>query len=136
MKHDAEGGYASILVLGMCVLCFAIAGLAVDGMRLLLERRSLQGLVDSAARAGASRLDRSDLYRNGATARLDGDQARARILEMLARRPGSDATISVSSTGVRVEVRATVEPTFLRAVGIGALPVRASAQAEPVFGEP
>lgn len=136
MKHHAERGYASILVLGMCILCFAIAGLAVDGMRLLLERRSLQGLVDSAARAGASRLDQSELYRNGGTARLDGDSARARVAEILARRPGSDTSIWVSATGVRVEVRATVKATFLRAVGIGALPVRAAAEAQPVFGEP
>lgn len=136
MKRGGEGGSAAILVLGMCLFCFAVAGLAVDGMRSLLERRALQGLADSAARAAASRIDPAELYRGRAGIHLERNAARARAAELLDRRPVASSRISVSSRVVRVEVRSTVETTLLRAVGIDALPVGASAEAQPVFGEP
>ena len=136
MRVSTESGHASILVLGTCFICFAVAGLAVDGMRVLLERRSLQALADSAARAGASVLDVEQLYRGrSATAGLDPERARSRAAEMLERRPLDRAEIWASTARVLVEVRRTIDPTFLRAIGIRGLPVRASAAAEPVFGE-
>ena len=135
MRIATESGHASILVLGTCFLCFAVGGLAVDGMRVLLERRSLQSLADSAARAGASMLDVERMYRGGSVARLDPEKARRRAADILQRRPLDRAAISASPGRVLVEVRRTIEPSFLRAVGIGGLPVRASSTAEPVFGE-
>lgn len=136
MRPATEGGHASILVLGTCLVCFAVGGLAVDGMRVLLERRSLQALADSAARAGASMLDVDDMYRDGpGAAGLDAEKARRRVAEMLEGRPLDRAAVSASTARVLVEVRRTIDPTFLRAVGIRGLPVRASAAAKPVFGE-
>jgi hypothetical protein len=52
-----ERGQIAVLALGLALVVFAIAGLAVDGTRAFLARRSLQNLADAAALAGAGELD-------------------------------------------------------------------------------
>ena len=128
-----EDGQAAILVLAMTFLSFAVAGLAVDGARVLLARRSLQSIADSAATAGASRLEGTSLY-SGAHPELDPESAQRRALGLIDGRV-DEVSVSASESLVRVEVRTRVAASFLRVVGIRTLPVRAVATAEPVFGE-
>lgn len=136
MRTGDESGQATILVVGVCLVCFAVGGLAVDGMRVLLERRALQSLADSAARAAASSLDLTEAYGAGTIdVGLDADAARGRAARMLDGRTLESASVSVSETSVVVEVRREIAPTFLRAVGISTLRVSAAAAAKPVFGE-
>ena len=131
-----EGGYASILVLGMTLVAIGVAGLAVDGTRAFLFRRTLQNAADAAALAGASEIDRTALYSSGGSdVVIDADAARERAAEWLARRSiATRAAVLADDAGVRVRLEGEVETTFLRIVGIESLPVGAESLAEPVAG--
>lgn len=133
-----ERGSMSVLVLGLALVTFAIAGVAVDGTRVFLFRRSLQNVSDSVATAAASELDGSRYYRSGGSAvRLDGDSAHA-VGSRFAAARNLDAQMSLRVTGGRVVVvmRGEVATTFLGLVGLDAIPVAASSTAVPVPGRP
>jgi Flp pilus assembly protein TadG len=123
-----------MLVLGFALIVVAVAGLAVDGTRAFLFRRSLQNAADSSALAGAGELDASSFYASGGRATvLAPAQARAVALSWLAKRglPAS-AAVAADPTGVRVVLRGRVSTSFLAVVGLSAIPVAAEARAEPV----
>ena len=137
-RLSRETGSASVLVVGLALVTFAISGVAVDGTRALLFRRSLQNVCDAVALSASSQLDESRYYRSGGDAvRLDPGAARAVAARAAALR-GLDARLSVSTNGSRVEVvlRGEVATTFLGLVGIDSIPVAASATASPVPGRP
>jgi hypothetical protein len=134
----SESGQTTVLVLGFAVICFAIAGLALDGTRAWLYRRTLQNAADASVLAGAAELDRSVYYASaGKVVEVDenaaGDAAGAWL-----RRRGlpADASIEADATGVRVELRGAIDTTFLRLIGVTRLPVAAVARAEPLAGAP
>ena len=133
-----DNGSASVLVLGMALVTFAISGVAVDGTRAFLLRRSMQNACDSIALAAAARLDESVYYRSGGdVVRVDPRAARE-VAASSAIARGLDARLSVSTTGGRVEVvlKGEVATSFLGLVGIDSVPVAASATASPVAGRP
>ena len=126
----------TLLVLGLALVAFAVAGLAVDGTRAWLARRTLQNAADSSALAGASEIDESVFYRSGGrTVVLDPGRARLVAVDWLGRR-GIDvrSRIETDRQGVRVLLTGDVPTTFLGLVGIRALPVAAQATAEPLEG--
>ncbi|HVM35392.1 MAG TPA: pilus assembly protein TadG-related protein [Actinomycetota bacterium] len=131
-----EQGQATVFVLGMSLVCFAVAGVAVDGTRAFILRRTLQNAADASALAGASELDRGALYSDGRIV-LDPTKARSAAARWLTRR-GIAAEVAIDVTGdrVRVYVRDRVDATFLTLVGIDVLPVAAEARAAPVAGAP
>ena len=133
-----ERGQTLILVLGFALICFAVAGLALDGTRAWLFRRTLQNAADAAALAGAAELDRAAYYSSaGRTIVLDASAARAAAGKWLAKRGlPVDAVVDAGADGVRVEVRGQIDTTFLRLIGVLRLPVAAVASAEPVAGAP
>lgn len=133
-----EAGQTTILVLGLALVCFAIAGVAVDGTRAWLYRRTLQNAADASVLAGAAELNRGSYYASaGDMVELDAAAARAAAGDWLGKRGlPVDVSIAADPTGVRVEVRGAVDTTFLRLVGVGELPVAAVAHAEPVPGSP
>ena len=136
MNPRDQQGHVTVLVLGVCLVCLMVGGLAFDGMRLLLERRSLQSLADAAARAGASRIDLDAVYAHGGSiVPLNEKDALVRVREMLKSSRVRGISVSIDDVTVSVELRGLVEPTFLRMVGVRSLPVRASSAAAPVFGE-
>ena len=137
-RFRCDTGSVSVLALGLALVTFAISGLAVDGTRVLLFRRSLQNASDSIALAAASELDESRYYRSGGDAiRVDSGAARS-VAESSAAARGLDARLSVRSTAGRIEVvlRGEVATTFLSVVGIDSIPVAASATASPIPGPP
>jgi hypothetical protein len=131
-----EAGQITILVLGLAVVCFAIAGVAVDGTRAWLYRRTLQNAADASVLAGGSELNRAAYYGSaGDIVELDAEAARAAAGSWLAKRGlPVDASITADATGIRVEVQGAVDTTFLRLVGVAELPVAVVARAEPVAG--
>ena len=133
-----EDGQTTILVLGLALVTFAVAGLAVDGTRAFLHRRTLQNAADSAALAAAGEVDR-DLYYSsaGRTVMLDPHAAATAAGRWLRRR-GIRATASfgVSRNSVGVTLTGSVPTTFLGLVGIGEIRVAARATAEPETGSP
>ncbi|HEY7875369.1 MAG TPA: pilus assembly protein TadG-related protein, partial [Actinomycetota bacterium] len=90
-------GQAMVLVLGLALVCFAIAGLAVDGTRVFLARRTLQNAADAAATAGAGQVDAGVYYRTGGRrVVLDESSARSVASRWLARR-GLQADAAITS---------------------------------------
>lgn len=133
----SQSGQVSVFVIGVALICFAIAGVAVDGTRAFLYRRTLQNAADAAALAGASEIDSRAYYSNREEVVLDDAGARAAALEWLARRGlAVSADISATPVLVRVGLSARLNTTFLGLVGIADLPVAAEATAEPLSGPP
>lgn len=131
-----ECGYASILVLGFALIAIAVTGVAIDGTRAFLFRRSLQNSADAAALAGASEIDRRMYYESeGRAVTIDPQRAEARAAEWLQRRGiGASAGISTTDRSVRVVLRAELEMTFLRVIGLSSTRVGAESTAEPRAG--
>ncbi len=135
-KLGGADGQVMLLVLGICLVCFAVAGLAIDGARLWLMRRSFQSAVDAAALAGAGEVDLDRLYASGGVPVLDPHAARLRAVAVLRERGlGERVEVVAVSDAVRASVRGHLDASFLALVGIDRLPVAAEATAEPVAGE-
>ncbi len=136
LRPRSDRGQATILVVGVAVLCMAVAGVTIDGTRLMLQRRQLQNAADSAALAGASALDRSAYYRSdGKVVRLDSSEAKALATAMLGGLPrDTRALVTVSPDQVGVALTTRIPTTFLGLVGIGSLQLNVESEAEPVAG--
>jgi Flp pilus assembly protein TadG len=134
----SEAGQTTVLVLGLALICFAIAGLAVDGTRAWLYRRTLQNAADASVLAGAAELNRDIYYESaGDIVELDVRAAQGAAAVWLAKRGlPLNTAIHADPTGIRVEVRGAIDTTFLGIVGVRELPVAAVARAEPVAGAP
>lgn len=133
-----ERGQTTVLVLGMALLAFAVAGLAVDGTRAWLYRRTLQNAADAAALAGASELDRDAYYGSGGEDVVLDERAseRAAALNLTHRITGARAAIDTTTDRVTVEMRGSVATTFLSLAGIDYIQVAVSADAAPIPGTP
>jgi uncharacterized membrane protein len=133
-----EAGQTTMFVIGIALVCFAVAGLAVDGTRAWLYRRTLQNTADSSALAAAAEIDIADYYRGGGREPgVDITAARSVAVRWVA-----DAGLDVESgyaideTGVVVGLRGRVPTTFLGLIGVQSLPVAVEARAEPRRGRP
>ncbi|HEV2754612.1 MAG TPA: pilus assembly protein TadG-related protein [Actinomycetota bacterium] len=133
MRRADERGQVTVLVLGMALIVFAVAGVAVDGTRAWLLRRSLQNAADAAALAGAGEIDRAAYYASGGSiVRLDPAASEAVAARWLEQR-GLDARASIASSAERVavEMRTELDTTFLALIGVQRLEVAAEADAAP-----
>lgn len=137
-RETNERGQATVLVIGLSLVVFSIAGLAVDGTRAFLFRRSLQNSADAAALAAAAELDQAAYYASGGeVAVLDENAARRSAAEWLQRRGlPLKAEVATAPDRVEVVVRGAVPTTFLSLAGITELPVAARADASPIAGGP
>lgn len=131
-----ESGQVTILALGLALVAFAVSGLAVDGTRAFLMRRTLQNAADAAALAGAAELDAGSYYSSGGREIvLDREEARRKALAWLSRRGiRAAASVVVGESDVSVVLRDEAPVTFLRLVGVGGIPVATQARAEPLPG--
>jgi Flp pilus assembly protein TadG len=138
VSRNDERGQVTVLILGMALLAFAVAGLAVDGTRAWLLRRSLQNAADAAALAGASELDRGTYYASGGRiVTLDPASGEATAKRWLdARGTGAGTVVSATDDGVAVRVSARMQTSFLALVGITTLEVAVEADAVPIAGTP
>jgi Flp pilus assembly protein TadG len=133
----AQDGQATVLILGLALVVFAVTGLAVDGTRAFIARLTLQNAADAAALAGAGELDLSAFYSSGGSRlQLDAPDARALAYSYLdARGYAGGAVVDASEGSVTIVVRDEIATSFLGLVGVDALPVAAEARAEPVPGD-
>jgi hypothetical protein len=131
-----EEGQTTILVLGLAMVVFAVSGLAIDGTRAFLFRRTLQNIADSSVVAAAGEISQKRYYASGGNdLGLDPGQANRTAREWLTRR-GIRLAIRVRATqdGVSVTARAALPSTFLGLIGIHRLPVEVEAAARPLGG--
>lgn len=138
MKHASrpQTGQVSILVLGLAMLLFAVAGVAVDGTRAFLFRRTLQNAADGSALAGAGEVDVDAYFRTaGQEVVLDPLAAHRTALDWLARRGlPAQAAVATDPEGLRVKLMGSIDTSFLGLVGLQSIDVAAEATAEPVDG--
>lgn len=133
MSTTEESGQMAVFTLGMLLVAFAVAGLAVDGARALVARRALQSSGDAAAVAAAGEIDSDLYYRSGGSRiRLQPHRAESIAREVLALRGLDVATqLHPRADGFDVVLRTEVPTTFLRLVGVGSIPVAVTSSAEP-----
>ena len=127
-------GQAAVLTLGLVLVAFSVAGIAVDGTRAFVLRRSLQNAADAAALAGAGEIDRDAYYAsNGRRVALEPQSARRVAASWLAAR-GFEGKFEIASRAdaLSITLQDFVRTTFLALVGISRLPVSAEARAEPL----
>lgn len=136
MRGISEAGQVTPLILGLTLVVLSVSGLAVDGTRAFLLRRSLQNAADAAALAGAGEVDTSVYYSSGGEdVTLEAERATRTALAWLARRRiPMRAAVDTSGDGVRVVLRGKAPTTFLRLVGISQIPVAVEARAAPIPG--
>ena len=133
MKRGDESGQLMVLTMGLALVVFAVAGLAIDGTSAFLIRRSLQNAADSAAVVGASQIDTSLYYGSGGSqVRLNSGRAEVAAIRSLEER-GLRTTTELVAEGnmVTIVLRTGSPTTFLKLVGIDEIPVAVSATARP-----
>ena len=134
--RGGDEGQVTVLVVGLSLVAFAVAGLAIDGTRAFLARRTLQNAADSSALAGASEIDQRAYYLSGGRiVELQPASAREVAARWLSRRGvTARAVVAADERAVRVRLADEVETSFLGLVGIRRIPVGAEAIAEPLPG--
>jgi Putative Flp pilus-assembly TadE/G-like len=132
-----EQGQVSVLALGLALISLVIAGLAVDGTKAFLMRRTLQNAADSASLAGAGEIDRDDYYSSGGQDVGLSVQGAARTArEQLNRRAiDADVSLEVDDDGISLVLRGSSDTLFLGLIGISEVPVAVESNATPITGE-
>jgi len=133
--HTADRGSASVFVVGMIVVLFALAGLVADGGRALNARVEIMDNAEQAARSGANQIDDASLRGSG-TARIDPVAARAKAIEFLSVRGYDPArmTVTADANTVSVEVHETVPTSLLQLAFIDDFEVEGTATARAALG--
>lgn len=134
----SDHGSITLWTLGLAVMVLFLGGISLDLWRVFEIRQDLAAMADSAANAGASRID-GDLYRDTGMIALDEEAARRAAndnldlqqdADKITRRPSPDVSGSVITVTLEGEVEFTLLNIFL--FGEGPVPVSATGSAEAV----
>ena len=131
-----QPGVALVWVALMMPMFLSIIGLALDGGLVFRAQRQLQNDADGAARAGAMQIDQQ-LYRqsNGATVALDVNRAQQVAADYVrTQAPSVTGHVAADPQQVVVQLKEQVNTSFLRIVGINAVPIAAVAPARIRYG--
>lgn len=113
-QSSQQHGFFTIWMLGLVVMLFGFGGLSVDLWRGFTERRELAAIADSAAIAGASRIDLNAFKDTmgapvGSTPQIDQgpaiDQANAYIDQAIANAGITLSNRQVTVVGNQVQVQ-------------------------------
>jgi Flp pilus assembly protein TadG len=131
----SERGAVSVLVIGVAIALFVMAGLVVDGGNAINARQKISDDVEQAARAGADQIDVPTLRQSGIIVVLEG-QARAAATSYLAGLGYDAGRISVDVAGNEVTVTAedTISTQLLTLIGRNTFEVNGEATARPAAG--
>lgn len=132
-----ERGQVTVMVAGLALICFAVAGFAIDATRAFLFRRTLQNGADSSALAGATELD-IGAFRAGAGNVVVAERAAEDVARSFVQRRDLPVTarVDAEADAVRVLLRGRMPTTLLGLVGIEVVDVTAVAEATPLEGRP
>lgn len=133
----SERGQVTVMALGLSLISLVMAGLAVDGTKAFLLRRTLQNAADSASLAGAGEIDGDAYYgSDGRRLELSPEEAVRTARSYLALRE-IDARMSfeVEDDDVSVVLRGSSDTLFLGLVGITEVPVAVESNASAIGGE-
>lgn len=130
-----DGGSMSVFVIGLAVVLFGVAGLAIDGGRVINAKDRAFDVAEQSARAGANQIN-VDVLRSTGQVVLSPDAAQAAARDYVAQNSGYtvDGPIGVTATTVTVSLRATIPTTLLSLVHIDTIDIAGSATASAVTG--
>ena len=131
MKHAEEGSVTVFVTVFMLAL-LVVAGLVIDGGRMLAARREVANVAESAARAGAQEID-TGAARTSAMVQLDPVAAQRTATSFLAA-SGYDGTVTVQANTVHVKVTATRRLFILGIAGMRDATLTAKGEARGVRG--
>ena len=126
-----DDGSITALVAVVTIALILVAGLVLDGGRVLAARRRAQDLAANAARAGAQAID-EDRLRRGDTV-LDPEKSRSAIRRYLSAAAAS-GTAQVSPDIVSVTVSVPVRMLLLSIAGVVDTTVTSTQRARAVQG--
>jgi Flp pilus assembly protein TadG len=127
-ERDTGSVTAFTVILVLAVLAFA--GLVLDAGLAISTKVRAVSVAQSAARAGARELDLGVLRTTGAI-RLDPAKAGATARTWVAR-TGMTGTVTVTADTVTVTVTTARRTQLLQLIGVGSIPVGATASAVAV----
>lgn len=127
----AERGAISVFVTVIALALILVAGLVLDGGRLLSARRQADDIAANAARAGAQAVDEASMRAGSAV--LDPAAGRDAVAGYLATTPAT-GTVHVAGDTATVSVRLGVRMLLLGIVGVPHATVRATRRARAVRG--
>lgn len=126
LGHRDERGAATIFVVLFTLALLAVAGLVIDGGYALGAKREAMNTAEQAARAGADSLNQGAL-RDGQTVVDPGRAVNA--AQSYLGQVGAQGTVGIAGGEVTVTVTSRQDTKLLSAVGVGSIPVRATATA-------
>ena len=129
IRRRDDQGASSLIVVLFTVALLAVAGVVIDGGYALGAKREAMNSAEQAARAGADALNQGSL-RDGDT-KVDPGRAVAAAQSYL-HSVGAQGTVSVSGAEVSVTVTSHQDTKILTAVGVGSIPVKATATATSI----
>jgi Flp pilus assembly protein TadG len=131
----SERGAVSVLVIGIAIALFVMAGLVVDGGNAINARQKISDDVEQAARAGADQIDVPTLRQSGIIVVLEG-QARTAATSYLVGLGYDPGRIGVDVAGNEVTVTAedTISTQLLTLIGRNTFEVNGEATARPAAG--
>lgn len=114
---EKERGQASVLLVGLFMICVLLVTVVVDASAAFLRRQELSTLADGAAVAAADGVSTEAIYLEGVPERVTIDPATARgyVADYLARsgarqsHPGLIYRVSTAGDSVQVEMSAPLD---------------------------
>ena len=125
-------GQVTVFIAGASLGLILVAGLAIDGGRILAGREQAFDEAQEAARAGADALSPSAL--RGGSPTLVDPSAAVTAAQSYIHATGDTAQVSVAGDQVTVEVTTRVQTEILSLAGVDTVTVTGSATAEPQRG--
>jgi Flp pilus assembly protein TadG len=131
-RRRTQRGQIVVFVVGISLALLLLAGLGIDGGRILAARAKALDEADEAARSAAQQVDQSAL-RHGQPTTLDAAAATQAAQRYLAA-SGDRGAVSVAGADVTVTVTRSVAMEVLGLAGVGPVSVSASASAHASRG--
>ncbi len=131
-RQRGQAGQVTAFVTMFMVALVFVAGLVVDGGRLIAAKRRANNRAEQAARAGAQAVSVETLRSSGDQV-LDEDEAIAAASAFLSR-VGTRGTVSVSGDSVTVDVEVPTSMLILGAAGLADKTVTGTGTARNVRG--
>ena len=134
LRRHPERGSVSVYVVIIAASLMLMAGLCVEGGRVLNARATMADQAEQAARVGVQQLSMERLRGSGVAA-TDPSAASSAARSYLARTGDAQtSTVKASSDRVSVTVERDVPTTMLRLVGIPSIHVSVTGEARNDFG--
>ena len=134
LRQHPERGSVSVYVVIIAASLMLMAGLCVEGGRVLNARSTLADQAEQAARVGVQQLSMEKLRGSGVAA-TDPSAASSAARSYLARTGDAQtSTVKASSDRVSVTVERDVPTTMLRLVGVTSIHVTVTGEARNAFG--